>query len=257
MGTASSDRARLRTDFRELAKLAGSDSTPAPHAALESADSSGFINLSAFSAGDDANDMDGWVERELARAGGRAKGGALLTAGSMAPVAMASLLADAEAVETLAGARKRGWVYTGLGLFGAAVVAVLAVALARHAPTHAKNTPQVDVAAAAAAPTSPVAAAAAPHDAPAVPSTAASAPVAPIAVTVSAPDPTPTSKKHAARRHGSPAAAAAPVAAARPAPTPVQAAAPAPAKVTVPPAKSGGGDALMDLMRASINSPKK
>jgi hypothetical protein len=254
MGTASSDRARLRTDLRELAKLAGADSTPAPPHTLDSADSSGFIDLSAFSASDSAGDMDSWVERELARAGGRTKGGAVLTAGSMAPVAMASLLGEPEAVDAdaVAGARKRGWVYTGLGLVGAAVVAVLAVALARHAPPSAKSAPQADVAAAAAQP-APGTPAAAPQDAPAAPTPVASASAAPIAVTVSAPDPTPTSKKHPPRWHGGSAAAAAPVAAAAAHP------APAPAKVTIPAPKSGGGggDSLMDLMRASINAPKK
>ncbi len=253
MGTASSDRARLSTDLRALAKLASSDGAPAPHA-FESADSSGFVDLSAFSAADDANDMDSWVERELARAGGRAKGGAMLTPGSMAPVAMASLLGEAETVDTGAGARKRGWVYTGLGLFGAAVVAVLAVTLARHPPPPAKNLPQADVAAAAPQPAS-FAPAASLQDVPAAaPTPVASAPAAPLAVTVSAPNPTPTSKKHPTRWHGSPAAAAAPVAVAtHPAPPP------AAAKVTIPAAKGGGGsgDSLMDMMRASINTPKK
>jgi len=246
MGT-SSDRARLRTDLRELAKLAGSDSTPAPHA-FESADSSGFVDLSGFSAADDSGtSLDTWVERELARAGGRAKGGAVLTPGSMAPVAMSSLLGEAEPVDR--GARKRGWVYTGLGLAGAAVVGVLAVALARHAPPSAKNAPQTEVAAAAPQPAAPPAAT--PREAPAASAPVATTSAAPIAVTVSAPDPAPASKKHPARWHASPAATAAPAA--------VAAARPAPAKVTIPAAKSGGGggDSLMDMMRASINTPKK
>jgi hypothetical protein len=248
MGTASSDRARLRTDLRELAKLAGSDSSPAPRA-FESADSSGFVDLSAFSAADDS-DMDGWVERELARAGGRAKGGAVLSPGSMAPVAMTSLLGEPEVIETAASARKRGWVYTGLGLVGVAAVAVLAVALARHAPPSSKSAPQTDLAAAALQP-APATRAAAPQDVPVAPAPVASPSAAPVAVTVSAPDPAPTSKKHPARGHGGSAAAAA---------TPVAAAThPAPAKVTIPaaPKSGGGGDSLMDLMRASINSPKK
>jgi hypothetical protein len=243
MGTASSDRARLRTDLRELAKLAASDSSPTPHT-FDSADSSGFVDLSAFSATDDS-DMDGWVERELARASGRAKGGAVLTPGSMAPVAMASLLAEPDVAETAASASRRGWIYTGLGLVGVAAVAVLAVALSRHAPPSAKNVPQTDVAAAAPQP-APATPAAAPQDAPAAPPMPVAS--APIAVTVSAPAPTPTSKKHPARWHGGSAAAAAPVAAATH---------PAPAKVTIPAAKSGGGDSLMDMMRASINAPKK
>jgi hypothetical protein len=244
MGAASSDRARMRTDLRELAKLAVPDSSPTSHA-FETADSSGYVDLSAFSATDDS-----WVERELARAGGRAKGGATLAAGSMAPVAMSSLL-DAEPADTGAASRKRGWVYTGLGLAGTAVVAILAVAVARHAPPSTKNAAHGEPAVAAQP-------ALAPATPPAAPGPVTSAATPPIDVMVSAPDNAPASKKHeAAHWRGASAAAVTPTAPVAAATRPAQAA--TPAKVTLPPPKSGGGggDSLIDLMRASINAPKK
>jgi hypothetical protein len=236
----------MRTDLRELAKLAAPESSPTPHA-FETADSSGYVDLSAFSATDDS-----WVERELARAGGRTRAGATLAAGSMAPVAMSSLL-EAEPTETAEPSRKRGWIYTGLGLAGTAVVAILAVAIARHAPPSAKNaahdepappTVAAQVAVATAVPATP----------PPAPGPVAGAATAPIDVTVSAPENAPATKKHpASRAHSVAAAPPAPVAAAA---RPAQAA--APAKVVVPPSRGGGGgDSLMDLMRASINAPKK
>jgi hypothetical protein len=247
MGTASSDRARLRTDLRELAKLATPDhgtNSPAPHT-FQSADSSGYVDLSAFSATDDGN-MDGWVERELAAGGGRARGGAVLTPGSMAPVAMSALV-DATPDETSAGSRKRGWIYTGLGVVGVAAVAALALALARHPPPFLKNAPQPPVAAAAvAAPPT-----AAPTETASTPVPAPSVAAAPMAVTVSAPDPGLGAKKHPGAKHARGASAApAAVAAARPAQL-------APTKVSIPAAHTGGGDSLMDMMRASVNSPKK
>jgi hypothetical protein len=248
MGTASSDRARLRTDLRELAKLAAPvSSAPAPHA-LRSPDSSGYVDLSAFNSTDD---MDGWVERELAASGGRAKGGAVLTPGSMAPVAMSALIDAAPGPdETSAGSRKRGWVYSGLGVVGVAAVAVLAVTLARHPPPFLKSAPQPPAAAATVAPPPPAAmAVTAPIE---VASTPAPAPSVPMAVTVSAPDPgMGAKKKHGAAKHGRGASVppAAVAAAARPAQ-------PAPAKVSIPAAHGSGGDSLMDMMRASVNAPK-
>jgi hypothetical protein len=250
----------MRTDLRELAELA---KLPAPDPPASSsaapgfatADSSGFVDLSAFSTADDGAGLDGWVERELARAGGKTKAGTVLSAGSMAPVAMASLLGP-EPASADARPRKRGWVYTTLGIVGVAAVAGLAVILARHAPHSGGTRPQPVLASPA------VASAVAPPGA--AVTTAAAADTAPAAVdsspppamTVAPPAPTSSPKKHTATRwHGIPAAAAvAPPAAvaARPATTP------APAKVSIPAAKSGGGggDSLMDMMRASINSKK-
>ncbi len=238
MGNASSDRTRMRHDLRELAKLANPTepgAAPSHGHGFETADSSGYVDLSAFSSTDDK-----WIERELARASGRAQGGAVLTPGSMAPVAMTALL-DAEP-EAPVGSGKRGRVYWALAIGGVAAVAALAVVLARHRPAPASVASQVETTAAAAAPApAPVA-----TPAPAIPETAqavASASTAP-AVTVSAPDPSPASRKHAAHTHG-----------ARPAPAPH--AAVATRKVSIPPAKSAGGDSLMDMMRASINGSKK
>ena len=239
----------MRTDLRELAKLAAPEppaSSGATAAGFATADSSGFVDLSAFSAAEDGANLDSWVERELARAGGKTKAGAELSAGSMAPVAMASLLGPERAAAD-ARPRKRGWVYTAMGILGVAAVASLAVTLSRHAPQTTRTLPQSDVAAPAVAP--PVAAAAPATSEAAVdtaPTGVASA--APVAVTASPLDPAPSSssRKHAATRwHGAPAAAAA-------------AAPAAVAKVSIPAAKSGGGgsDSLMDLMRASINSKK-
>jgi hypothetical protein len=248
MGTAPSDRARMRNDLRELAKLAApaaTDSSATPHA-FETADSSGYVDLSAFSATD-----DDWVDRELARAGGRAKGGAVLTPGSMAPVAMSSLIDTSQAEMTM-GSRKRGRAYTALALAGVAIVAVLAVTLARHAPGSTKNAPAAGSAAAAAAVAAPPPAPEAAQPATAATPPVASASAAPIAVTVSSPDPSPGSKKHAASRaHTAPPAAATHAAA-----TPRPAAA-IPAAVPASRSGGGGGDSLMDLMKASINSPKK
>jgi hypothetical protein len=249
----------MRTDLRELAelaKLAAPDppaSSSAAPAGFATADSSGFVDLSAFSTADDGAGLDGWVERELARAGGKTKAGTVLSAGSMAPVAMASLLGP-EPASADARPRKRGWAYTTLGVVGVAAVAALAVTLARHAPHSAGTLPQPVLASPAVAPAlappgAPAATAAAVDTAPAaVDSTA------PAAVTVSSPASTSSSKRHAATRwHGGPSAGAASTAvAARPPATP------APAKVAIPAAKSGGGggDSLMDMMRASINSKK-
>ena len=241
MGNASSDRTRMRHDLRELAKLAGpteSGATPSHGHGFETADSSGYVDLSAFSATDDE-----WIERELARAGGRAQGGAVLTPGSMAPVAMTALL-DAEP-EATGSSGKRGRVYWALAIGGVAAVAALAVVLARHRPAPANVASQVETTAPAAAPAPPPVAAPAPSpaipDAPqAVASTSPSAPT----VTVSAPDPSPASRKHAARTHG-----------AHHAPAPH--AGVTARTVSIPPAKSAGGDSLMDMMRASINGSKK
>jgi hypothetical protein len=243
MGNAPSDRARMRNDLRELAKLASppaAESSATPHA-FQTADSSGYVDLSAFSATD-----DDWVDRELARASGRTKGGAVLTPGSMAPVEMSSLI-DAGPADTATASRKRSRVFTALALAGVAAVAALAVVLARHAPPSAKNAVPAETATPTAAGVAPppVADTAAPATTP--PLAAVTASAAPIAVS-SPDDPPPGSKKHAAYRGH----AAAPAAA-----THAAAAAPRPAAVPPPHTGGGGGDSLMDLMKASINGPKK
>lgn len=239
MGNASSDRSRMRHDLRELAKLAGpTDSSATPHG-FETADSSGYVDLSAFSATDES-----WIEKELARASGRAQGGAVLTPGSMAPVAMTALL-DAEP-EAPASTRKRGRVYAALFVSGVAAVTALAVVLARHRPP-AATASQAETAPAAAAAAPPIATPTASSPAP-EPQAAARASAAPPPVAVSTPDPSPGLKKHGAS-HAHPA---------HPAPAAHAATGAAPARpVSIPPAKGGGNDSLMELMRASINGSKK
>jgi hypothetical protein len=241
MGNASSDRSRMRHDLRELAKLAAPSDPNAtlPHGhGFETADSSGYVDLSAFSSTD-----EGWIEKELARSSGRAQGGAVLTPGSMAPVAMTALL-DAEP-ETPAASGKRSRVYWSLAVGGVAVVAALAVVLARHRPPPTSSASLGETAAPSVAPAAPPVATPAPSSATTeAPQPVASASAAAPAVTVSARDPSPASKKHAARTHGASHSA------------PAAHAAVATRTVSIPPAKSAGGDSLMDLMRASIGSKK-
>ncbi len=263
-GSATADRNRMRHDLRELAKMASPTAAPpsdhTPHNTFATADSSGFVDLSAFSATD-----EDWVEKELERSrrGDRAKGGAVLAAGSMAPVAMTALLAEADAAEEQKP-KRRGWVSWTFTLTGVAALAALAVTIAKHPPPGVRTllhpaAPPPAVANAAPILMSPVApvpppAAAAPATPDPVPAASASAP---LAVTVAAPDNTPPTKKKAgARWHGS-SAAASPAPAS---PAPARAAAATPAPAVIPKAKSGGGgsgDSLMDLMKASINSSKK
>ena len=108
MANQPNDRERMRNDLRELARLAKPSGDSAQSHRFESADSSGYVDLSAFSASD-----SGWVDRELARAkagpagaeprrappplpgsGASAKGRAIdvLSPESMAPVALESFL---------------------------------------------------------------------------------------------------------------------------------------------------------------------
>src|SRR5580704_7945390 len=116
---ASPDRKRMRDDLHELARLASPEAALSSSAVqeFESADSSGYVDLSlsSFSYTD-----DGWVDRALVRA----NGGAVLTPGSMRPVALEALL-EPEAAKSPAS-RRRAWLYSAMGVAGAAVVAVLA-----------------------------------------------------------------------------------------------------------------------------------
>jgi len=231
MATRTSDRAHMRDDLRALARQAAAPKdVPSSAHAFDSADSSGYVDLSAFSSTD-----DGWVERELARAKGRV----VLTPGSLRPISMEALLVP-EAEEPKPS-RTRPWVYSGLGLACACVVAFLAVTMSTHRPV----APAKAVAEAPAV-VSPPPAATAPA-APAAPdaTVTAAASATPVAsVVIAAPDPTPTSKKHAGARRAMPASAPAHVAVARAA---------APRPVVIPAAKGGGGgDSLMDAIRASV-----
>jgi hypothetical protein len=241
MRNETPDRQQMHEELQELAKLAG---TPSPAAArepahdFESADSSGYVDLSAYRA-DDAN----WVERELARAkagGQRAIDG--LSPQSMAPVALEALLAADEKLEDETPARRR-WPLALGGIASIAAVAALAFVVTRNAP-HARKATQ-----AAAAVPPPVATqpASAPDPTPAqAPETAAQAPTAAASTASTAEPSSNTARKkphtaHASRGHASaPAAVAAKPAAARPAAIPASR-----------PAKSSG-DSLMDAIRASV-----
>src|ERR1019366_9281035 len=124
MANQSTDRQRMSNDLRALAKLAkpGSDS---PLHGFDTADSSGYVDLSAFSTSD-----AGWVDRELARARKGAppplpSPGArvidVLTPQSMAPVSLEAF-GEPEDTMSVRSSRSRRALYSVLGL--AAVGAV-------------------------------------------------------------------------------------------------------------------------------------
>lgn len=237
-------RQQMHEELQELAKLAGTPNAAAEREqahAFESADSSGYVDLSAYRADDES-----WIERELSRAkagvgptGQRAIDG--LAPQSMAPVALEALLSADENLEADAPARRR-WPLALAGIASVAAVAALAFVVTRNAP----HTGQKATQAAAAAP-SPVvtqtatAAETAPTQAP----DSVQPPPSPSTSTASAVEPAsePAAKKphgtHASRRHA-PVSATAKPPAARP--------------VAIPPshpAKSSG-DSLMDAIRASV-----
>ena len=238
MSQQTQDRQRTRQDLQELARLAKAK----PAGSFKTADSSGYVDLSAFSATDDS-----WVERELARARAglpapsRGKSDAInaLSPESMAPVALSALL---EAQPEPAAPRGRRAMYVIAGLASIAAVAALAVGVARQAPPPAKTAAAVaDVPAAAPAPP------------PAAPdptiASAASAPdttATPPAPTVAAASPRTPSTAAQPTRRKSPVTASHAVAAA---PHPAAA-----RPVVIPQAKSSSGDSLMDMMRASVKS---
>lgn len=248
MRNETPDRQQMHEELQELAKLAG---TPGPGAAreqahaFESADSSGYVDLSSYRADDES-----WIERELARAkAGAGPAGQRTIDGlapqSMAPVALEALLAADDKLEDDSPPRRR-WPVALAGIASVAAVAALAFVVTRNAPHTAKATQ-----AAAAAPPPPAATQTVPTPEPTVtqaPETAQQAPSSPSASTVSAAQPSsdPPAKKphttHASRWH---AAASAPATvAAKPAARPAAVPASHPAKST--------GDPLMDAIRASV-----
>ena len=254
MRNETPDRQQMHEELQEIAKLA---STPRPGTtreqahAFESADSSGYVDLSAYRADDES-----WIERELARAkagveptGQRAIDG--LAPQSMAPVALEALLAADEKVEEEAPPRRR-WPLALAAIASVAAVAGLAFVVTRNAPHNAQKGSQ------AAALVTPPEATQAASTTEAVPAqateTASQAPspsATPPSTTAAGAEPSsePAAKKphatHASRWHA-PAAAPAAVAA--------KPAAPAPRPAAIPashPAKSSG-DSLMDAIRASV-----
>lgn len=246
MRNETPDRQQMHEELQELAKLAGTPGAGAAREqahAFESADSSGYVDLSAY-RGDD----ESWIERELARAkagvgpsGQRAIDG--LAPQSMAPVAMEALLAaDAKLEDDDPPPPRRRWPVALGAIASVAAVAGLAFVVTRNAPRPAAAATQ------AAAPP-PVATQPATSSEPATTQEPAVAPHAPPAPTVAAavaqPSAEPAAKKphstHASRGHASaPAAVASKPAAARP--------------VAIPASRpvQSSGDSLMDAIRASV-----
>jgi hypothetical protein len=276
MSHDKSQRDQMRNDLRELAKLAKPDAAPPSHG-FQSADSSGFVDLSAFSVSDPA-----WVDRELARAragappalpgraGSATAGGRAidrLSPESMAPVSLESFLV---ADETSSSRRSRGRkaLYGVLAVASIAGVGALAFVVNHNAPAPLAAAGQSPaVAAPAAAPTDTAGSpqATSPADpaqaTPAAPSPAAPAANAPAAQAAAAPaeKPAPASKASAATTPASKrvagAARAHSVAAA---PGAAPAAAPKAVKPVVIPAavSKPSGDSLMDAIRSSVAKGK-
>jgi len=248
----------MSSDLRELARLAKPGSESPVHG-FDSADSSGYVDLSAYSTSD-----AGWVDRELARArkgappppppvGGKtSKGRAIdvLTPASMAPVSL-ELSGEPEDTMSLRPSRARGVLYTTMGLAAVAAVGLLAFTLAKHPPP--ASTPATTAAAAVAPPPADVptpppavtAAATTTAAAVATPPTTAAAPVA-VASTITT---SKAKKKTVAVSRAAHAVAQAPAAA------PVRAAAPA-AVVLPKSTPSAGGDSLLDLIKKSVATGK-
>ena len=218
------DRERTRRELQELANLAK------PSAA----DSSGYVDLSAYSSRDAS-----WVETALAKSRGGeaapATSGQQLEAGSMGPVEMSALLGDGGA---RAAARKR----RALAIVGAvtfACLALLTIAVARHGgsapePVHAA------VANAAPAPAPPPVAAPLPQDIPPQPPAAEEAPSALAVAAVATP------------ARATPAARATLKQSARPRPATKRPPAHAAANALARSKPSSGGDSLMAAMQQSF-----
>jgi hypothetical protein len=260
----------MRNDLRELARLAAPAPAAAPHG-FDDADSSGYVDLSAYSTRDPR-----WVERELARAKAgsppplppRSRAIDVLTPASMAPVALESfVLKDDEDDDSPRPSRARRVLY-GLGaLASIGVVGYLAVVLARHPPQPATSTqaaaplvvapPAVDPAppVSTAAVAVPPVAANTPATAGAGPATTTGAAASPLATAASSPPAAgPVTGKgkgkgaRGTRAHASAHAAAAP--------PPVHVAAAARPAVIPASHPSGGGDSLMDLIKKSVATGK-
>jgi hypothetical protein len=252
----------MRNDLHELARLAkpGSDS---PVQGFDTADSSGFVDLSAYSTND-----PGWVDRELARArkgeppppppraGGKAID-ALLPA-SMAPVSL-EVPGDPDDTMNVRPSRARGAIYTVMGVAAVAAVGFLAFTLAKHPPP-----PPASTTAAAAAP--PPAAATVDPAAVTAASATTTAPTTStatttVAVAVATPAPVAAVETHTskARKKAFAATRARPVAQAAeaaPAAAPAHVAVEAPAAVIPKSKPAAGGDSLMDLIKKSVATGK-
>ena len=254
MANQSTDRQRMSNDLRALAKLAkpGSDS---PLHGFDTADSSGYVDLSAFSTSD-----AGWVDRELARARKGAppplpSPGArvidVLTPQSMAPVSLEAF-GEPEDTMSVRPSRKRGALFTGMGLAAIGAVGFLAFTLAKHPPPppQAQDTTAAAVVAPppVAVPTPPPAVTSAATTDPALASPATATATASASTAAASTTTTKASKKTFASPRAHAVAQA-------PTPAPVRAAA-LPA-VVIPKSKpSSGGDSLMDLIKKSVATGK-
>jgi hypothetical protein len=244
MANHSSDRQRMSNDLRELAKLAkpGSDS---PVHGFDTADSSGYVDLSAYSTSD-----AGWVDRELARARKgappppppRTRSIDVLTPQSMAPVSLEAF-GEPEDTMSVRPSRARRTLYTAMGLAAVGAVGLLAFTLAKHPPPAAQQETTAAAAVAAPPPSDPT-------PPPAVTSAATmTTPAAAIATTVATPTTTSKAKTKTSAASRAHAVAQAPAAApARATPLPA---------VVIPKSKpSSGGDSLMDLIKKSVATGK-
>jgi hypothetical protein len=256
----------MRDDLRELAKLAKKDSaTPPPPLAhdFESADSSGYVDLSAFNASDPK-----WIERELARASAQARWSTpsrpidTLGPESMTPVSLEALTSTDEG-DTIISARRRRRLLTLGAMAAGSCAAIVTLAVVRHAiaPARASAPATAVQAAPPPQPQSIPTTTATPGD------TAAAAAPPPVATATAAPaSPTSTEEGASATTPATaPKKKAAPIAhdhapashvETASAPAHPVASHPATAAAPVPHAKSGGGDSLLDMIKASVDSGK-
>jgi hypothetical protein len=265
MANEPNDRERTRNDLRELAKLA-KPASGAPSHGFATADSSGYVDLSAFSATDSS-----WVDRELARAkagspplpkGPRPKGRAIdaLSPESMSPVALESFLVTEDTARTRIPRRRRA-LYGVLALASVAGVGALAFIVSRHVPPGSPGKAATPVAAAAVAPpATDTSAAAVPAPPPALPAPAAPTDTAAASAGTTASAAQATSAKteiSASAKNKAPAPSHAHAAGpATAAPRPAAAAAAA-KPVVIPPSRTqSSGDSLMDAIRSSVAKSK-
>lgn len=248
MANQSSDRQRMRHDLRALAKLA-KPAAGSPMHGFDTADSSGYVDLSAYSTRDPA-----WVDRELARA----RRGAspplprtsraidVLTPESLSPVALEAFAGPEDTMSTRPSRGRKGLTVM-LSLAAVGAVGFLAFTVAKHPPRAAEVRTTI-VAAAVTPPATP--------DPPPQPAmvrpaaTQAPAAVAPLSTTTTAPttaviaaSPATSPKKKTTRAVRVHAIAAAPAAA-------------VPAVVVPTSTPAAGSDSLMDLIKKSVATGK-
>ena len=230
--TTPEERERTQRELRELAELARAPAPP---------DSSGYVDLSAFSASD-----PNWVENALARSRGQGSSpdaplasSAMINRETMGPVAMPS----SSAFRLRRPVTRDHVILAALSAVGIACVAILAVGVPQRPPSR----PQASGASAVQAPS--------PAPSPADPSgdpTPAPEPP-PVALPVPAPRPTPAIPNLVAS-----AASPGPIASAVHASARVAPAFTPSARLSAPPSKPpAGNDPLMNAMLRSIHTDTK